>query len=55
MMRIKSLAIAAIVILAAPVAAGCGGDDGKVTAGRPRRLSRQRHRPRPSRRPPVEP
>ena len=27
MMRIKSLAIAAIVILAAPVAAGCGSDD----------------------------
>ena len=27
MMRIQRLAIAAIVILAAPVAAGCGGDD----------------------------
>jgi uncharacterized cupredoxin-like copper-binding protein len=32
-MRIKSLAIAAIVILAAPVASGCGGDDDNGDGG----------------------
>ena len=32
-MRIKSLAIAAIVILAAPVAAGCGGDNDEGDGG----------------------
>jgi uncharacterized cupredoxin-like copper-binding protein len=39
MMRIQRLAIAAIVILAAPVAAGCGGDDegdgGQATTAEP--------------------
>jgi uncharacterized cupredoxin-like copper-binding protein len=32
-MRIKSLAIAAVVILAAPVASGCGGDDDNGDGG----------------------
>jgi uncharacterized cupredoxin-like copper-binding protein len=32
-MRIKSLAIAAIVILAAPVVSGCGGDDDNGDGG----------------------
>jgi uncharacterized cupredoxin-like copper-binding protein len=33
MMRIKRLAIAAVVVFAAPVAAGCGGDDNKGDGG----------------------